>query len=161
MKCGLLALLLSVGCTTDNEPGNPAPVDAGLADGGLTFDAPVRDASPERLTADGFIDIFDVFPIPDGPVASCIGCVRDRCGAEVNRCVNDPLCRQGLACALATCVTMTTDGSAGPDPVCLLGCFMGNLGALASAGGALGCIGMSCAASCNPAGAADSEAGGN
>jgi hypothetical protein len=153
MKWCFVAVLFSVGCTTDNEPGNPAPapIDAGLA-----FDAPLQDAAPERLTVDGFIDLFDAFPVPDGPVGTCIGCVRDRCGAEVNRCANDALCRQGLACALATCVAMPADGGAGPDPVCLLGCFMGNLAALASAGGAFGCISMNCAASCAPAGATDS-----
>jgi hypothetical protein len=157
MKWLLLAVscvvLLQLGCTTDNEPGNPAPLDTGLAS-----DTAIHDASPERLTVDGFIDIFDAFPIPDGPAAACINCVRDRCGAEVNRCANSDPCRQGLACALTSCIAMQAEGGpggAGPDPACLFGCFMGNLGALASASGAFSCIGMNCTAACAAGDAGD------
>src|SRR5437763_2099366 len=133
MRWYLLAALLSAGCAADNDPGNPAPVD-----GGVAVDASFHDVAPERLAADGFIDLFDAFPIPDGPVGTCIECVRDRCGADVNGCANDAMCRQGLACALATCLATPADAG-GPDTVCLLGCFMGNVGALLTATGALGC----------------------
>jgi hypothetical protein len=137
MKWCLIAascVLFATGCTTDNEPGNPAPLDAGLAS-----DTAIHDASPERLTVDGFIDIFDAFPIPDGPAAACINCVR-------------------LACALTSCIAMQAEGGpggAGPDPACLFGCFMGNLGALASATGAFTCIGMNCTAACAAGDAGD------
>jgi hypothetical protein len=150
--------LILAGCTTDSDPGNPAPVDAGVAFDTAVQDASSQDASAERLTADGFIDLFDVFPIPDGPASTCVNCVRDRCGAEINGCANSDPCRLGLACALTTCIAMPAEGGpggAGLDQACLFGCFMGNLGALTSAAGAFTCIGMSCTAACAAGGVGD------
>ena len=49
-----------------------------------TTDAPGtndRGATADASTTDGFIDIFDAFTIPDGPLGDCLGCARDKCGS--------------------------------------------------------------------------------
>ena len=131
------------------------------SEGGTQPDVSVPDTSDSSRDATeggpGFIDIFDAFPIPDGPLGDCITCVRDRCGMQVNQCANTAVCRAGLVCTLTTCVAGS--GDAGPDLGCVTGCFMGDIGAAFSAVGALTCINMSCGAICMAGGANDSGAG--
>jgi hypothetical protein len=153
----ILAAAMAVGCSDDENVGQTAPQDSGspqpdtsigmdasvdvpaTSDGGLSSDAPPG--------IDGFIDIFDAFAIPDGPIGDCVGCIRDKCGAEVNQCVNNEACRAGLQCALTTCLASGT-----PDPSCLLGCFMNDPVAIFTAGAALMCVNSKCSAVCAPGG---------
>lgn len=121
----------------DAEP-DAEPVDAGPD---VVADAPV-DAPKDQQQFD--VDIFDVLPIPDsGPIFECATCVKDACYVQVNTCVNDPKCAQGLVCAVQKCV-----GGGGPNVQCLLGCFNGNVGALLEAVQAFQCIGTKCGADC-------------
>jgi len=70
-----------------------------------------RGAIPDVSTDAPFIDIFDAFALPDGPLGGCVACIRDRCGAQVNECANSDVCRAGLLCTLATCVSTGADAS--------------------------------------------------
>jgi hypothetical protein len=93
------------------------------------------------------VDIFDVLPIPDsGPIAVCATCVQDKCGDQVNTCVNTPACAQGLACSVQKCIV--GGGGGPPNFQCLLGCFNGNVGALFQAVGAFQCIAAQCGNDC-------------
>jgi hypothetical protein len=148
----LVAAAIAVGCSDGENTGQTSPPDGGTqpdaqgspdasVDASSTPDASSSDVS----RADGFIDIFDAFPIPDGPLGGCVTCVRDRCGDQVNQCLNDEACRTGLQCTFTMCL-----GSGMPDQACVLGCFMNNPLAALSAVAALTCINMSCGASCMP-----------
>jgi hypothetical protein len=155
----LAAMTLALGCSGDENavPTQDGGADAASEDASTSSEAqadaaseppPTADVSTDGARADGFIDIFDAFPVPDGPLAGCATCVRDRCGMQVNACANDEACRAGLLCTLMTCLAM--GGDAGPDLGCVTGCFMGNLGAAFTAIGSFTCINMNCGASCVP-----------
>jgi hypothetical protein len=150
-------LAIAIGCSgSENtspsvppEAGTPADASDGAADASDgAKDASVESSAPESgasdsSRSDGFIDIFDAFSVPDGPLGGCVTCIRDRCGDQVNQCVNDSVCRAGLQCTLATCL-----GTGMPDVTCVLACFMGDTVATLTAVGALTCINMSCGATC-------------
>ena len=145
----VLVASIAVACSDDETAGQPAAPEGGTQSDGSGMDASV-DASemPDRTSADapradGFIDIFDAFPVPDGALGGCVTCIRDRCGAQVNQCLNNDACRAGLQCTFTTCL-----GTGMPDPACLLGCFMGDPAAALSAVAALMCINSSCGAAC-------------
>jgi hypothetical protein len=151
----LLAAAMAIGCSDDENAAQPTPGDSGTqpdtSGGGMdaTTDAPAANdvAAPDVPRTDGFIDIFDAFGIPDGPLGDCVGCIRDKCGAEVNACVNNAACRAGLQCTLAMCLS-----SGMPDLACVVGCFMGDTAAALSAAGALMCVNSKCSAVCAPGG---------
>jgi hypothetical protein len=159
MKSSLALILvaaMAAACSDDSSAGQPAPQDAGTqtdtSSGGndVSADAPATNdvgVGSDAPTTDRFIDIFDAFGVPDGPLGDCVGCIRDKCGAEVNQCVNNPACRAGLQCTLTTCVS-----SGMPDIACVLGCFMGDTAAALSAGAALMCINSKCSSVCAPGG---------
>lgn len=114
-----------------------APVDTGT---------PRPDARPDAAP-DGWIDIFDAipFPIPDtGPIGACASCVADKCRNQVNTCVNDPACLQGLGCVVQSCL-----GSGGGfDLACLQGCFNGNFTTMLNAINAFSCVTGTCGSAC-------------
>jgi hypothetical protein len=157
----IFASTVTLGCAGEETSGQTAPPDGGTQAEASVPDASVPGATDSSRDATeggpGFIDIFDAFPIPDGPVGDCLTCVRDRCGMQVNQCANSAVCRAGLVCTLTTCVAGS--GDAGPDLGCVTGCFMGDIGAAFSAVGALTCINMSCGAICMAGGGNDSGAG--
>jgi hypothetical protein len=148
----LMGAAIAVGCSDSENTGSTPPPD----EGGTQTDAPgpQADASVDMSSApdsgasdssrvDGFIDIFDAFPIPDGPLSDCVSCIRDRCGQQVNQCVNNAVCRAGLLCTFTTCLA-----NGMPDQACVLNCFMGDPLAALTAVGALTCINSSCGATC-------------
>ncbi len=151
MKCfmpaAVLAATLLLGCSDDHEPIPPA-IEAGVdasADVVAEAGAP-PDVSVDVPRGDGFFDLFDVFPLPD---AGCPNCIRDRCGAQLNACINNPNCVTGLFCSLQMCGLL---GEAGLNPsafVCVLGCFNGDQATALSALGGLQCLTMTCASVCN------------
>jgi hypothetical protein len=100
--------------------------------------------------ADRFVDIFDAFGVPDGPVGVCVSCVRDRCGMQVNECANSVPCSTGLLCTLARCTAEA--GASGPDLTCVLGCFMNDFSTALLATSSLACVSSQCGATCMPAG---------
>jgi hypothetical protein len=156
MKCfigaGLVMSALFIGCSDEREPVPGVPVDAAV------LDAAVRDAVTEpRVSADvsidvpgpdGYIDLFDVFPLPD---AGCPGCIRDRCGSQINACFNNPACTAGVFCTLQMCAGGLL-GDSGFDPssfTCVLGCFNGDQNLAFMALGSLTCLTMTCGVACN------------
>jgi hypothetical protein len=150
MKCfvgvGLLATTLLLGCSDDREPIPSVP------DGGNAADAEVieagADVSADAPTTDGYIDLFDVFPFPD---AGCPGCIRDRCGAQINACFNNPACGAGLVCTLQMCAADLIGGDGGFSPTsiaCVFGCFNGDQATALMAIGSLTCLTMTCGGVC-------------
>jgi hypothetical protein len=154
----LASAAIAIGCSGGENIGQTPPAEGGA--GGSATDAPAgMDASVDASSdvssqpdggasdssrVDGFIDIFDAFPIPDGPIGDCVSCIRDRCGTQVNQCVNNDACRAGLQCTFTTCAAMGTF-----DQACVLGCFTDPAAAFAAVG-ALTCIGSNCGAACMP-----------
>jgi hypothetical protein len=116
-----------------------------------TDDAPVVTTDSADPSKDTGIDIFDVIPIPEGGViGECAGCVRDNCGAAVNKCINDAKCRSGLTCAVTKCLAggMGGGGAGGLDFACISGCFGGDFTAAASAISAFTCVTGKCGSKC-------------
>jgi hypothetical protein len=151
MKCfipaGLLAATLLLGCSDDHEPTPPA-TDAGVdARADVAAEGGARpDVSADVSRGDGFFDLFDVFPLPD---AGCPNCIRDRCGAQLNACINNPACISGLLCTAQMCGVL---GEGGLNPsafLCVLGCFNGDQATALSAIGGLQCLTMTCGSVCN------------
>jgi hypothetical protein len=111
-----------------------APLDTGTA----VTDTGARDT---------FIDIWEVFPIPDGgPIGECAGCVRDKCGDRVNACINDPACRAGLACTVTRC--LGGGGPGGFDIACVAGCFGGDISKAGVAISTFTCVLGTCGSAC-------------
>jgi hypothetical protein len=153
MKCfiaaGLLSAALLAGCSDEREPvpalpDAAAPADVAVSDAGGHADVSVDaagDAPP--------INLFDVFPLGD---AGCPACIRDRCGAQINACINNPACANGLFCTLQMCAGGLVGGDGGFTPtdlVCVLGCFNGDQATAFMAIGSLTCITMTCGGSCS------------
>ena len=154
MKYVSLALLLAslaFGCSSgDGASSNDGGIETDGGAGGpdradVTFEQ-APDVSRDTQTPDRFIDIFDVLPLGDGPLGVCVSCVRDRCGMQVNACLNNPTCAAGLLCTIVTCVT---DAGA-PNLTCVLGCFMNDFNAALTASSSFSCINMECGAKCLP-----------
>lgn len=130
--------------------------DAAAIDSGLALvDATPDTSSPpetsiEDTRRDTFIDIWEVFPIPDsGPIGVCASCVRDMCGTQVNACINSPECRSGLACTVAKC--LAGGGGGGPggfDLKCVTDCFGGDLSKALQAVATFTCITGKCGMQC-------------
>jgi hypothetical protein len=98
-------------------------------------------------TRDTFIDIWEVFPIPDGgPIGECASCVRDKCGDRVNACINDPACRAGLACTVTRC--LGGGGPGGFDLACVAGCFGGDISKAGVAISTFTCVLGTCGSAC-------------
>jgi hypothetical protein len=121
-----------------------------VKDAGSSVDVDAeKDVSlPDAPGPDGYIDLFDVFPLPD---AGCPGCIRDRCGAQINACFNNPACAAGLFCTLQMCAGGLL-GDSGFDPTniaCVLGCFNGDQNLAFMALGSLTCLTMTCGSACN------------
>jgi len=160
-RAAIVAATIMLGCSGDE--GGATPQDGGGSDMSSESSAddvafergPMGDVSSDAAPADRFIDLFDVFPLPDGPVGVCVTCIRDRCGAEVNECANSDACRAGLLCTLTTCVA--TGGGGAPDLACVTGCFMGDFRAALVATGSFSCINTNCSTTCLPP--ASSEGG--
>jgi hypothetical protein len=152
MKCaigvGLVASALFLGCSDEREPIPDAgrPADAAARDTPAFVDR--ADVSIDVATTDGYIDLFDVFPLPDG---GCPGCIRDRCGAQINGCINNPACAAGLFCTLQMCAGgLIGEGGFNPNGfACVLGCFNGDQNLAMMALGSLVCVTMTCGAACN------------
>jgi hypothetical protein len=152
MKCalgvGLLAAALFIGCSDEREPIPDAgrPADAAATDTRAFVDS--ADVSIDVPTTDGYIDLFDVFPLPDG---GCPGCIRDRCGAQINGCINNPACAAGLFCTLQMCAGgLVGEGGFNPGGfACVLGCFNGDQNLAMMAIGSLVCVTMTCGGACN------------
>lgn len=69
------------------------------------------------------------FPGGDGPageVIQCMSCVQSEC-PELMECLTDAECRDGLMCIAQDC--LGGGGGGGFDPMCMMGCFGGNIGA--------------------------------
>jgi hypothetical protein len=153
VRAGLVIATLFLGCSDDREPipDAGAPADARMADVRVTESGVSVDASmdaPGPTGPDGPIDLFDVFPIPDG---GCPGCIRDRCGAQINGCINNPACAAGLLCTVQMCAGGLA-GDSGFDPTnfaCVLGCFNGDQNLAFMAIGSLICVTMTCGGPCN------------
>jgi hypothetical protein len=156
MKTSLAIVLLAaaswVGCSDGENTGQTVPQDgsadpdASRPDTSTGGDASADTSSPKPDAGpDGFIDIFDVFPIPDGPIGGCVTCVRDHCGPQVNQCLNNDVCRMGLQCTFTMCLS-----SGMPDQACLLGCFNNDPAAALTAFATLSCINSNCGAACMP-----------
>jgi len=154
MKCfipaGLVAIAMFIGCSDEREPIPPPATDGAVKDAGASADADaVADiSSTDGPGPDGYIDLFDVIPLPDG---GCPGCIRDRCGAGINACFNNPACTAGLLCTLQMCAGGLL-GDAGLNPtsfVCILGCFNGDQNLALMALSSFTCLTMTCGAACN------------
>ena len=143
---GLLSVTLLLGCSDEREPIQPLPdaeADAAATDSGVP-----ADVSADVPTNDGPINLFDVFPLGD---AGCPACIRDRCGTQINACVNNPACATGLVCTLQMCAGGLLGGDGGYSPtdlLCVLGCFNGDQATAFMAIGALTCVTMTCGGSC-------------
>jgi len=152
MKCaigvGLLTTTLFWGCSDEREdiPDAGRPADAAVRDGAPT--PPSTDVSVDMATTDGYIDLFDVFPLPDG---GCPGCIRDRCGTQINGCINNPACAAGLFCTLQMCAGgLVGEGGFNPSAfACVLGCFNGDQNLAIMALSSLTCVTMTCGSACN------------
>lgn len=156
--CSLV--VFSVGCfgrtgiglddltTVDDD----AATDSGvvIVEGGT--DSSVNDTSTVTDSAgeDRFIDIWDVIPIPDGgPIGECAGCVRDKCGTQVNQCVNSPACRSGLACVATKCLAGGGGGGTGGfDLACVNDCFGGDFKTASLAISTFTCVISGCGSKC-------------
>jgi hypothetical protein len=150
MKCsirvGLLAATLLIGCSDETEPvpdAAPRPDAPTIVDAGRAVDVSV-DVPP----TDVFINLFDVFPLPDG---GCPGCIRDRCGSQINSCFNNPACTLGLFCTLQMCAGgLIGEGGFNPSGfACVLGCFNGDQNLAMMAIGSFTCLTMTCGSACN------------
>jgi hypothetical protein len=107
------------------------------------------DVSADAPASDGPIDLFDVFPLGD---AGCPACIRDRCGTQINACLNNPACATGLFCTLQMCAGGLLGGDGGYTPadlLCVFGCFNGDQATAITAIGSLTCITMTCGGSCS------------
>ena len=157
MKCfipaGLLAATFLLGCSDEREPAPPAG-DAGTIDVAADREA---GSSPADVSVDtprdaGPFDLFDVFPLPD---AGCTNCLRDRCGSQINACINNPACGQGLLCTIQNCALDGGISTTNPTALlCVLNCFGGDQATAFMAIGSLTCVTMTCGSICIP------EAGG-
>jgi hypothetical protein len=148
MGGGLVVVTLFFGCSDERAPIPEAgvAVDAAVSD---SVEAGVPDdVSIDAPTGDGYVDLFDVIPLGD---AGCPACIRDRCGAQINACFNNPACATGLLCTLQMCATgLLGDGGFNPANIaCVLGCFNGDQATAFMAIGALQCLTMTCASVCN------------
>ncbi len=75
-----------------------------------------------------------------GPV-DCLLCINSEC-PDVQACIFDPVCSQGIACIFTDC------GIDDPDLQCAIDCFGGDLVAAVQAIEALGCVLSSCGEVC-------------
>jgi hypothetical protein len=105
-------------------------------------------SAPDRSGPDGYINLFDIFPLPDG---GCPGCIRDRCGSQINACFNNPACAAGLFCTLQMCAGgLLGEGGVSPTSLaCVLGCFGGDQSLAFLAIGSFTCVTMTCGGACN------------
>ncbi|MEO7097420.1 MAG: hypothetical protein ABI175_29430 [Polyangiales bacterium] len=163
---GLLASALVTGaaggCLGRTNPDDDELEAQGVDDSGAPVDSSVGsdtlvpiDTSPVVDTArpdtapprrDGFIDFFDIIPIPDsGPIGECATCVATNCSKQVNACLNDPDCRNGLACTVTSCLA---GGGGTPDLACVLKCFGGDFTKAAAALSAFTCVTGKCGTPC-------------
>lgn len=137
------------------SPGDDAFVDTGVVeiDSGVGFDTRGGDTTVGKDTGridsrpppPDSIDFFDLFPIPDsGPIGACATCVADHCRSQVNACLNDTACRNGMVCTVMKCL----GGGGTPDFACVLGCFGGDFGEAAKAISAFTCVISSCGSTC-------------
>jgi len=151
MKCfipaGLIVTTLFLGCSDDREPAPEAGVDAGVNDSGANADVVQDVSAPDGPAPDRYIDLFDVFPLPDG---GCTGCIKDRCGAQINACFNNPACTAGLFCTLQMCAggLLGDSGFTPANIACVLGCFNGDQNLAFMALGSFTCLTMTCASAC-------------
>jgi hypothetical protein len=146
---GWFGALLAAGCGGEStETGTTTDGDA-AADHSVGHSVPDAGAIPEvsieASIDDRYIDIFDAFPLPEGP---CVDCVRDHCSTQINQCVNDTACREGLLCAARMCAPGSSP-DAGADLVCLFACFKGDLVKVFGALEGLGCIQSNCTNACS------------
>jgi hypothetical protein len=77
-----------------------------------------------------------------GPLA-CLSCINDQC-PEVQDCLFDQVCRDGVTCAFQTCL----GGGGTPSLSCMLGCFDGDFQAALQAFQALQCFTSQCGQTC-------------
>jgi len=135
------------GTELDSLDDEDAAVDSGLSLADATPDTSTPPPDTFDAGRDSFIDIWEVFPIPDsGPIGACASCVRDKCGTQVNACVNDPVCRAGLACTATSC--LGGGGPGGFDLACVAKCFGGDLSKAFQAINTFTCVISGCGTAC-------------
>ena len=123
------ALLLGCGGSTLVDSGDPAGV------GGSTA---------------GPFDLFTLVSFTDGgPLGECISCLSSQCATAINACANDQACRQGIACALTTCIPAGVVTGQSSVMTCVGTCFQGELSTLTGVAMGLACIGGTCRSSCS------------
>lgn len=98
------------------------------------------DASSSVTTVGATTSTSAVSSTSGGPV-DCLLCVNSEC-PEVQSCILDPVCSQGLACIFTDC------GISNPDFQCAIDCFGGDLGAALDGIQAIGCVFNSCGDEC-------------
>lgn len=141
--------LESAGGLTDAEVDSGVTILEAGSDTSVVEDTSV--SKPDAPGADRFIDIWDVIPIPDGGViGECATCVRDKCGSQVNACINSPECRSGLACVATKCLTGGGGGggTGGFDLKCVNDCFKGDFKTASLAISTFTCVISGCGAKC-------------
>jgi hypothetical protein len=72
----------------------------------------------------------------------CIGCIATNC-PEVLGCVTDPVCIQGIGCAVTQCLN-----GGEPDLMCVADCFGGDLEAALNALSVITCVFGECGDAC-------------
>jgi hypothetical protein len=149
MKCligaSLVVSTLFLGCSDEREPIPDAgtPADAAVIESSVS----PPDASMDAPGPDGYIDLFDVFPPSD---AGCPVCIRDRCGAQINACFNNPACTAGLLCTVQMCAggLLGDSGVSTTSLLCVLGCFNGDQALAFLAIGSFTCLTTTCGPAC-------------
>lgn len=96
---------------------------------------------PGQLGCDPFCR-FDLRGCQDPTPQDCQSCAVQRCPDEANACLSTPGCVQGLTCWLQSCGGFN-------DPMCVVGCFGGDFGAIQVAFATAQCLAGSCADACN------------
>src|SRR5262249_45436171 len=90
-----------------------------------------------------------------GSLTGCVSCVENQCGTQIDACLGDTACRNGLVCTLDQCLAPDSTGGlsiGSADLTCILGrCFMGDLVAAGTATGALNCLSKRCRTTCTAA----------
>jgi hypothetical protein len=145
-------LLSSAGCVRPLAPGDaagePDARDGNGPDARVDIDA--SDTASDAAS-DAAVNLFEVFPFPhDGAIGACVSCLDEQCGMQINACVNDPVCRDGIGCTLVNCLGPHDGGppDGGLDFACINQCFMGNFNAIAQAVSAVGCVSSQCVGNC-------------
>ena len=157
----VVGLSLAVACS---RTGDQLPIDTGEGAGGSTFAGPgpavgsstsgpasaVSSSSggPGSSSAEASTGVTTSASVSASATSSgsgtpidCLFCINSEC-PEVQACIFDPVCSQGLTCIFTDC------GIDNPDFQCAIDCFGGDLAAALEAIQALGCVFTNCGDLC-------------